>query len=412
MHFLLKGVIITIGLTLASCQMLPPHMCPAVKAEDAKQAEVAMADFAINLFKTVSAKDEDKNQVMSPVSIALALALIENGANGKTHEELKRVLVEGSSTEVLKAYRAVESLLSIDTEKTKLHVANAMFKQDDLHLKESFLRTVRDCFKTQVDTADFKTKLEETRQKINKYISEKTMNKIPDLFKPGVLTKDDRMVLANAVYFKSSWAKSFNTKNTQPGTFYRLGREEQTVPFMHQPIEARHGETNDVEALEMHYEHRDLGMYILLPKQRDGLRNLEKRITGKELREIMSKLDEKLVEVKLPKFTIRSPVDLKPTLIKLGLESMFSNAANFSRMSDTQLKVDSAVHEAYIDVNENGTEAAAATGMSFMPKAMPRPPMETTPFVADHPFLYAIVHKQTGAIVFLGKVNSIDKHEN
>ena len=415
MHFLFKGVVITFGLVLANCSPVPPiPLCPAIKQDDAKQAEAALADFAVNLLKTVSAKDEDKNQVMSPVSIALALALLENGADGKTRDDLKRVLVQQTGADVLKTYLAVEELLRVDDQKAKLTVANGMFKAKDLKLKDSYLQSTRNCLQTEVDDADFKKQLEQTRQKINKWVSEKTNNKIPELFKKGVLNEEDLMVLANAIYFKASWKTSFNQGMTKPNTFYRNGRDQdkQTVQYMHQTAEHRHASTNDVDALEMTYSHPDLAMYVVLPKQRDGLRNLEKRLTGKELRNIFAHLEQKRVQVQLPKFTVRSPIDLKQTLVQVGLESIFSNQANFSRMSEMELKVGAAVHEAYINVNENGTEAAAATGFSMMPRSMPFPVHDPTPFVADHPFLYAIVHKPTGAIVFLGKVNSVEQKDN
>jgi len=422
MHFLLKGVIFTFGLVLASCTPIP--QCPAARVEDAKKAEVALADFAVKLFKTVSAKDENKNQVMSPVSIALALALLENGADGKTRQELKNVLVESQSVDVLTTYRAVEVLLRLtsgtkiyhEEQKVKLTIANGLFKANDLKLKDSYLQSTRECMETKIDDADFRNQLEQTRQKINKFVSDQTNSKIPELFKQGVLTDDDKMVLANAIYFNASWKNSFNKAMTKPDTFYRNGRDQdkQTVQFMHEMSQHRHGSTDDVDALELTYAHPDMAMFVILPKQRDGLRNLEQRLTGKQLRDIMSKMEQKSVKVQMPKFTIRSPIDLKEALTQLGLESMFSNKdANFGRMSDDELKVGAAIHEAYITINENGTEAAAATGMSINPRTMPLPPVQdATPFVADHPFLYAIVHKTTGAIVFLGKVNSIEQKEN
>jgi serpin B len=412
MHFLLKGVIIAFGLTLASCSPVP--LCPAVKPEDAKQAHLALANFAVNLFKTVSAKDEAKNQVMSPLSIGLAMALLENGADGKTREELKHVLVDNATIDVMKVYRAIHEHLRVDDDKTKLHIANGLFKHEDLKLKDTYLSTTRDCLKTQVESVDFKNKLDETRQKINKFISEKTMEKIPELFKQGVLNKDDLMVLANAIYFKSSWMHAFNKQGTKEATFYRNGHEQekQNVPFMHQTMDVRHGTINEVDTLEMPYVHPHLAMYIVLPKHMDGLRQLEKHLTGQQLHELINNVHEKHVEVKLPKFQIRTSLNMKDTLVKLGLESMFSHSANFDRMSDTPLKVDSAVHEAYIDVHENGTEAAAATGFSMQVRAMPSPPKEQATFVADHPFLYAIVHKETGLVIFLGKVNTIEKHDN
>jgi len=410
MQSLFKGLILVFGLALAYCA--PAPVCPQATREDAKEAEEALADFAVNLYKNISAKDQEKNQIISPVSIALALAMLENGADGQTREEIQRALIErtGSSDDVLKTYRALEQQLRIDDQKTKLNIANALFQDKDLKLKEDYVSSTKECLQTEVEQADFKNQLEQTRQKVNQWVSQKTSQKIRELFKKGSLNQQDRMVLANAVYFKSSWKQAFNKAQTKQQTFYKNGRDQdkQQVQFMHESSSHRHHESNDLAALELPYEHQDLAMVVVLPKQRDGMRQLEQRLTGKELRQIISQMQQRQVQVQLPKFAIRSQVDLKQTLSKMGLESIFSNSANFDRMSEQRVKIDNAIHEAYITVDEQGTEAAAATGFSVNTLAMAEP---TTSFVADHPFLYAVVHKQTGAIVFLGKVNSIEQQQ-
>jgi len=410
MHSLFKGVILIFGLALATCSPVP--LCPAATSEHQQQAQAALADFAVNLFKNVSAQDENKNQVMSPVSIALALAMLENGADAHTREQLKHALVGvSSSVDVLATYRAIQKQLRVHDEKTQLTVANGLFQDKDLKLKTSYVETTRDCLETEVDNHnDFAEHLEEARQNINKWVSQKTSEKIPELFKQGVLNEGDRMVLANAIYFKASWKSGFSKAQTKQSTFYRNGHDQQNVQFMHETSDHRHVSLDDLDAVELAYTHPDLAMVVVLPKARDGLRNLEKRLTGKELRDIISRLQHRQVQVQLPKFTVRTPTNLKNVLSKMGLDHMFGNQADFSRMSESQLKVDSAIHEAYIDVNENGTEGAAATGVAIVGRMGHLEPIDPTSFVADHPFLYAVVHKQTNAIVFLGKVNSVESH--
>jgi len=272
---------------------------------------------------------------------------------------------------------------------------------------------IKNCFKSEVDQVDFQQQLEQARQKVNQFIAQQTQQKIPELYKQGDLTTSDRFVLANALYFKASWKNSFSKQSTKQDTFYRNGRDAQNVPFMGtlQSVTLRHAEDQDVAALEMPYNDQDLSMIIVLPKARDGMRDLERKLTGQQLRDILSRLQRKQVQVQLPKFQVRSHVDLKQTLSKMGLESIFDRSADFRRMSETPLKIDSGVHEAYISVDENGTEGAAATGFAGKAMASIGHQDPVTPFKADHPFLYAVVHKQTGAIVFLGKVNSIDKQE-
>jgi serpin B len=215
--------------------------------------------------------------------------------------------------------------------------------------------------------------------------------------------------LANAVYFKASWKQSFNKRSSKQDTFYRNGQDEQQVQFLQQTANLRHVATDELSAVELPYQNEELHMLVVLPNSRDGMRDLEKKLNGQKLRDIVSQLEEKKVNVQLPKFQVRSHFGLKELLTKLGLKTLFTQEADLSRMSETPLKIDSGVHEAYVSVDENGTEGAAATGFSIENKALPMPPQEQVTFKADHPFLYAVVHKQTGAIVFLGKVNSIDK---
>jgi len=412
MNSLFKGIIVVLGLTVANCG--PVSVCPPATKEAAQKAEVALADFAVNLYKNVSAKDQDKNEIFSPVSIALALALLENGADGTTRDDLKRVLIEnGASADVLSTYRALQQQLRISDEKTKLTIANGLFQDKELKLKQDYLTSTRDCYETEIAQVDFQNQLEQTRQKVNQWISDKTSQKIPELFKQGSLNQGDRMVLANAVYFKASWMNAFAKMATKPDTFYKNGRDQdkQTVQYMHETSSHRLAESDDLTALQLAYSHQDLSMLIVLPKARDGLRNLEKRLTGKQLRDIVSRMQQRPVKVQLPKFVVRSQIDLKDTLSKMGLKSMFGDKANFDRMSETPLKVDNGIHEAYINVNENGTEAAAATAFSMNTRSMPHATVEPVSFVADHPFLYAVMHKGTGAIVFLGRVNSVEQKE-
>jgi serpin B len=411
MHFLYKELIIVFGLALATCSPVP--LCPAATKNDMQQAEKALTDFAVNLFKNVSAPNENKNQVMSPVSIALTLAMLENGADGKTREELRNALVGiGASADVLATYMSIQKQLEIDDGKTKLSIANGLFVEKDLTLKADYVSRSQNCLEAEVDNDnDFEHQLEQTRQKINKWVSDKTAGKIYELFKKGSLTEANRMVMANAIYYKAPWKNTFDKSKTQHQAFYKDGQEtKQMVPFMHDQYGYHYATTQDLDALELPYDNQDLSMYILLPKTRDGLNDLEKKLTGDQLRSIIASMMQQFIDVQLPRFEIRSNIELPTVLTKLGLDAVFGNSADFSRMSEVQLTVDSAVHEAYINVHENGTEAAAATGIAITPWVVL--PVKPIPFVADHPFLYAIVHRPTGAPVFFGKVTSVQAHND
>jgi len=160
-------------------------------------------------------------------------------------------------------------------------------------LKDDYKALIKNCFKSEIDQVDFQNQLEQTRQKVNQFISEKTQEKIPELFKQGDLTKDDRLVVANALYFKASWKTAFNKGSTKQDKFYRNGQTAQTVPFLQESVTLRHSESNDVAALELPYEDQDLSMVLVLPQRRDGMRDLEKKLTGQQLRDILSRLQHK-----------------------------------------------------------------------------------------------------------------------
>jgi serpin B len=291
MHSLFKGVMIVFGLALAASSPVPPvPLCPSISPAQAQKAQQALTDFAINLYKNISSQDDTKNQALSPLSIAVGLALLESGADGLTRDQIKRVLLETSASreDVLNIYVNLEEQLKIKREKTQLNIANGLFQDKDLKLKDDYKALIKNCFKSEIDQVDFQNQLEQTRQKVNQFISEKTQEKIPELFKQGDLTTDDRLVLANALYFKASWQKSFSKGSTKQDTFYRNGQTEQTVQFMHETATLRHASNDDVAALELPYDDQDLGMLIVLPNSRDGMRDLEQKLTGEQLRDIVS----------------------------------------------------------------------------------------------------------------------------
>jgi serpin B len=217
--------------------------------------------------------------------------------------------------------------------------------------------------------------------------------------------------LANAVYLKAAWQHAFNKQQTKQQPFYRQGRQQdpQNVPFMQADGQYRHSQDEQMQVVEMKYEKEQLSMYVLLPKQRDGLKQLEQQLSGDRLRSIMRQLQNKQVHIQMPKFSARSPHDLKQSLSRMGLSNLFMSP-DLSRLSEEKLKIGQAIHEAYIKIDEQGTEAAAASGIGGMTFAIPSRD-EPTQFVADHPFLYAIVHNPTGAVIFMGKVTEVQSDQ-
>jgi serpin B len=377
----------------------------------AKQSSKAVSEFALKLYQKIIAAKPEENTVFSPVSIALGLALLESGTSGDTKNEIQRYLGPAGSNQADSSalYESLQRQLQIRGEKAKLSIANGFFYADTLSLKPDFVTKVKQCFETQIDKAPFKTNTEEARRQINQWVSNATAQKIPELFKPRKIDATTVAVLANAIHMKAAWADRFERSENLP--FYKFGRanQAQTVSFMVQEKRYAHASNDKAEVVEIPYDGAPLSMYILLPKQRDGMQAIETGLNGQQLKSLFTGATQKMVTLKVPKFSIRSEVALKTVLQQLGVNKIFSDQADFSRMADGKLKVSDAVHEAFIKINENGTEASAATGFQILPGAPAPPPGPPISFVADHPFMFSIVHKPTGALVFAGKVNFIQE---
>jgi serpin B len=304
-------------------------------------------------------------------------------------------------------YESLQHQLQIKGDKTAFSIANGLFHAESLTINPEYLNRTKQCFETQVEKAPFND-VEAARRQINQWVAEKTSQKIPELFKSGSVDPTTLAVLANAVYLKASWADRFERSEDLP--FYKFGRDNQaqTVPFVAQERKYSYAENDQVQVVEIPYESVSaLSFYIGLPKQRTGLQAAED-MNKEQLKSLYSSFTQKKVNLKFPKFAFRSSIDLKTVLQQIGVNKIFANDADLSRITDRELKVDNAVHEAFIKVNENGTEAAAATGFSIVPKKA-EPPSPPVNFIADHPFFFSIVHKPTKTLLFIGKVVKVEQ---
>jgi len=207
--------------------------------------------------------------------------------------------------------------------------------------------------------------------------------------------------LTNAIYFKGKWATQFKPEQTKDAPFTLSGGDKVNVPMMSQTGKFSYMETDDLQVLEQPYVNNDLSMVILLPKKPDGVNGLEKEMTGENLSGWLAKLRKREVQVSLPRFKMTSEFSLAETLGSMGMPDAFSAKADFSGMtSNRELFISAVVHKAYVEVNEEGTEAAAATGVTMQLTSIPAPPPV---FKADHPFVFLIRDNQTGSILFIGR---------
>ena len=353
-------------------------------------------------------REQPGNLFYSPYSISTALGMTYAGARGDTATQMATALDFGANEP---AFHAAMGKLIRDFNAAgkqggyKLSVANALWAQHDYTFLPAYTQLVTANYEAAVQNLNFQKDAEAARQTINRWVEDKTNDKIKELLKPGVLNSDTRLVLTNAIYFKSAWANSFTKEATQPGPFTRLGGQQADVPMMHQTEKFAYLKAEGLQALELPYEGHALSMVILLPDKVDGLTDLEQGLTADKLFAWRGQMKRRQVELTLPKFKMTSEFALKGVLSSLGMVDAFTTAADFSGMDGSKnLSIQHVIHKAFVDVNEDGTEAAAATAVAVAVTSAPLEPEQPIVVKVDHPFVFAIRENQTGSILFIGRV--------
>jgi serpin B len=330
--------------------------------------------------------------------------MIHTGARGETSKQMAQVLhLDLPETQVQAAFGTLNAILNSQSKSYRLKMANRLWLQSGFHFEAPFLKSTLEHYGAEPGSVDFANS-DLARQRINQWVGEQTNGKIAQLIPPGLLHDKIRFVLTNAIYFKGTWQYRFSKELTRDGPFHDLRNRETTVPMMNQTGAFQYGENADTQFLQLPYVGGDLSMVILLPKQFDGLPNLEKQLTAKDMQKWISGMEHAdEVDIYFPRFTFTSQIELKDMLGSLGMPLAFSDDADFSGITTQHdQKLHEAIHEAFVDVNEEGTEAAAVTG--HVGGNAPGPVPQRVVFRADHPFLFLIQDNRTGAILFLGRV--------
>jgi serpin B len=351
-----------------------------------------------DLYKKLAAGGTD-NLFLSPYSISTALAMTYGGARGATAEQMAATLHFGGQGATHPAFSHRQKMLNAIQEKghIQLSIANSLWPQLDYSFRPDYLAMTKEFYGSKIKPVDYKTDAESARVEINSWVEDETNDRIKDLIPEGTLNTMTRLVLANAIYFKGRWANQFKPETTRPAPFKLAEGKSVEVPTMFLTADFRLAHSNDFQALELPYEGDDLSMLVLLPAQTDGLPGLEKELSAEWLSDL--RFNEMEVMVQLPKFKLESSFSLGKTLAAMGMPLAFSQQADFSGMTGKpNIYIDEVVHKAFVEVNEEGTEAAAATGVIMRATSMP--PM----FEANHPFLFLIRENSTGAILFIGRV--------
>ena len=377
-------------------------------AEDSKTLAENNSTFAFDLYGQL--KSTKGNIFFSPYSISTALGMTYGGARGNTEKQMAKTMRFSLGQEKTHpAFAQLEAKLNKIQKKgnVKLNVANSLWPQEDHEFLEEYLGLTKKNYGTSITPLDYRADPERARLTINEWVEDRTQNKIKELIKPNVLDPATRLVLANAIYFKGNWANQFDSKKTKKEPFFLSPTKSIEVDMMThgKGKDFRYTENRMLQILELPYVGNELSMLILLPKKKDGLNELERKLSIRNLTKWTKKMWEREVNVFLPKFKMSCGFGLADTLKAMGMPDAFDpTKADFSGMDGREhwLYIGAVIHKAFVDVNEEGTEAAAATAVVMeLASAMPDPPVE---FLADHPFIFLIRENRTGSILFMGRV--------
>ena len=349
---------------------------------------------------------ESGNLFFSPFSISAALGMTYAGAGGATADQMAQTLHVDDPSTFHPSFGAL--IRDLDGDKGRgydLFIANRLFGQDGFAFESAFLDVTNQHYEADLELVDFATATEPARQRINQWVAEKTRDKIPDLLEPGMIDSYTRLVLANAIYFKADWAEQFDESDTRDRAFQLRDGTEIQVPTMSRKGDCRTYVSTDLAAVELDYQDGEVAMLIVMPNGQSTVEDMEAALLGDGLEPINAGLHEADVLVQMPKFEFRDKTNLRKPLEALGMVDAFdSTKADMSGMAPgaagEDLYLQAVVHEAYVKVDEQGTEAAAATATVAGATST-----GSSGILVDRPFVFAIRDKLTGSILFLGRVD-------
>ena len=374
--------------------------------------------FSVDLHKALRNEEQfaGQNLFYSPSSLSVALAMTSMGARGNTAVQMAKALhwetlpQDQLHTEEQHFLNALQASNAAGNE---LPAANRLFVQKNFSLVQEFVEGTKKFYEAEIALVDYQKDAEGARKEVNGWVEEKTKQRIKNLIPEGVFNSRTRLTLVNAIYFKGFWQSQFDKEATFPQQFFVSETEKVEVPMMHLTKKFKH--VDDVaelgcQVLELPYQGEGLSMILLLPHDVHGLAKLEESITHDKLQKALESVSQSyphMVQVSLPSFELTQQFFLKNVLAKMGATDMFDEfKADFSgiTLGPERLYVSHVIHKAFVEVNEKGTEAAAATAMVMMAPAG-LVVMKPT-FCADHPFLFLICLKHAGAILFMGRVTN------
>ncbi|XP_036207784.1 leukocyte elastase inhibitor-like [Myotis myotis] len=376
-----------------------------------EQLSLANTRFAVDLFRTLKDSNPSGNIFISPVSISSALAMVFLGARGTTEAQMSKTLHFDAVKEIHSSFQSLNADINKRGAPYILKLANKLYGEKTYEFLPEFLASTQKMYGAELASVDFQRASEDARMVINEWVKGQTEGKIPELLAAGMVDDMTKLVLVNAIYFKGNWQEKFSKEATTDTPFRLNKKDTKTVKMMYQKSKFPFGYIEDLKCrvLELPYQGRDLSMVILLPDdiedEATGLKKIEEQLNLEKLH-VWTKpenLRSIEVEVHLPRFKLEESYDLNSHLKSLGTEDLFNPKADLSGMARaSDLFVSKIVHKSFVEVNEEGTKAAAATA-AIIANSMYIPAEN---FVADHPFIFFIRHNPSTNILFLGRLSS------
>ena len=398
-------------LLFVSCDEVPLDIfdkledTPEVGAVDTNLI-TANTTFGFNLFNEIRKTEQNKNIFISPFSVSVALAMTLNGAANETEQEMMNVLqLQGLSSESINAgYGQLQHRLQASDPKVTLTLANSLWARQGIQFKQDFLQRNIQFFGAEISTLDFDDP--SASQTINQWVNTNTNGKIEKIVSDNI---DPTMILflINAIYFKGTWQREFDSSKTEDGTFHLGNGDEKQVPMMKQQRRHPYYRGENFQAISLAYGDGQINMYIFLPDRESNLNTFLANLNAEGWENWMSQFHKKDVSLVMPKFKLEYEKTLNDTLSMLGMgRALQPELANFSRMAPLEvagvnLYIEKVVHKAFVEVNEEGTVAAAVTGVEVGITSLPPPPI---PFTVDRPFFFAIRDNETKTVLFMGTV--------
>ncbi|WP_346917205.1 serpin family protein [Clostridium sp.] len=400
-----------ISTSLIGCEKFSNKNDEQISAKEVdKEVVEGNNKFAFNIFKEISKGENNKNMFISPLSISMALTMTYNGAKENTKAEMNKVLgYEGMDDDKINNhYKILHSYLENLDKNIKLNISNSIWIREGEDINKEFININKDIFGAKVDNLDFSKP--SSVDKINNWIEKSTNKMIKDMLK-GPIDGNVIMYLINAIYFKGQWQDPFDRNNNITEEFTNSNGEKSKVDFMRKVATSDktfYGEKDDFQVIKMPYDSGKVSMYAILPKEGldiDSFINTLDMDKWNSIKKSIGK-EKEAVNVSFPKFQIEyGAKELKEPLVSLGMKDIFSDAANLSGIREG-IYVSSVLHQGKIEVNENGSEAAAVTIVEVRETAMPIID-ETKEFIANRPFIFILEDEESGTILFMGKLEEV-----